>query len=259
MTAKTEVPGWPAYNPEDFSLLVGHLDARICRASSSGPVRSLASLCGYSGRTDLQGPPGTREAGVGPTSGSGDPTAWTDAEADVDADAHGSPEGRVRRGPLKPRRVAANARERRRMHGLNKAFDELRSVIPSLENEKKLSKYDTLQLAQIYITELSDLLTGVVVQQHPHPQHPDCRRSPPQDSSCMRSLMQGLSPGDGDDSSPHALSDPPGDGMPRLIFVTTQTSGSGASRKTTASSSSSHSDGESSLHSDMEDCHGGRQ
>ncbi|KAK7137724.1 hypothetical protein R3I94_013391 [Phoxinus phoxinus] len=65
-------------------------------------------------------------------------------------------------GPQKHRRVAANARERRRMHGLNRAFDKLRSVIPSLENEKKLSKYDTLQMAQIYITELSDLLEGVV-------------------------------------------------------------------------------------------------
>ncbi|XP_066572656.1 protein atonal homolog 1b [Amia ocellicauda] len=64
-------------------------------------------------------------------------------------------------GPQKHRRVAANARERRRMHGLNRAFDKLRSVIPSLENEKKLSKYDTLQMAQIYITELSDLLTDV--------------------------------------------------------------------------------------------------
>ncbi|XP_077104186.1 protein atonal homolog 1b [Siphateles boraxobius] len=65
-------------------------------------------------------------------------------------------------GPQRHRRVAANARERRRMHGLNRAFDKLRSVIPSLENDKKLSKYDTLQMAQIYITELSDLLDGVV-------------------------------------------------------------------------------------------------
>ncbi|XP_030621389.1 protein atonal homolog 1b [Chanos chanos] len=65
-------------------------------------------------------------------------------------------------GAQRHRRVAANARERRRMHGLNRAFDKLRSVIPSLENEKKLSKYDTLQMAQIYITELSELLEGVV-------------------------------------------------------------------------------------------------
>ncbi|XP_028816093.1 protein atonal homolog 1 [Denticeps clupeoides] len=56
------------------------------------------------------------------------------------------------------RRLAANARERRRMLGLNIAFDRLRSVIPNLESDKKLSKSETLQMAQIYITTLSDLL-----------------------------------------------------------------------------------------------------
>ncbi|XP_055741920.1 transcription factor ATOH1-like [Salvelinus fontinalis] len=60
----------------------------------------------------------------------------------------------------KVRRQAANARERRRMHGLNHAFDELRSVIPAFDNDKKLSKYDTLQMAQIYINALADLLQG---------------------------------------------------------------------------------------------------
>uniref|UniRef100_A0A8C2WKV8 Atonal bHLH transcription factor 1a n=1 Tax=Cyclopterus lumpus TaxID=8103 RepID=A0A8C2WKV8_CYCLU len=66
----------------------------------------------------------------------------------------------------KQRRVAANARERRRMHGLNYAFDELRSVIPALDNDKKLSKYETLQMAQIYINALADLLTGPVLPVH---------------------------------------------------------------------------------------------
>ncbi|KAL0979794.1 hypothetical protein UPYG_G00189750 [Umbra pygmaea] len=63
-------------------------------------------------------------------------------------------------GVQKQRRQAANARERRRMHGLNHAFDELRSVIPAFDNDKKLSKYDTLQMAQIYINALADLLQG---------------------------------------------------------------------------------------------------
>uniref|UniRef100_A0A3B3YY41 BHLH domain-containing protein n=1 Tax=Poecilia mexicana TaxID=48701 RepID=A0A3B3YY41_9TELE len=53
------------------------------------------------------------------------------------------------------RRLAANARERRRMLGLNVAFDRLRSVIPNLESEKKLSKSETLQMAQIYIKSSS--------------------------------------------------------------------------------------------------------
>ncbi|XP_010768194.1 protein atonal homolog 1 [Notothenia coriiceps] len=56
------------------------------------------------------------------------------------------------------RRVAANARERRRMLGLNVAFDRLRSVIPELQNQRKLSKSETLQMAQIYIETLSELL-----------------------------------------------------------------------------------------------------
>ncbi|XP_038266539.1 pancreas transcription factor 1 subunit alpha-like [Dermochelys coriacea] len=56
------------------------------------------------------------------------------------------------------RRLAANARERRRMLALNVAFDRLRSVIPALRNEKKLSKAETLQMAKIYISMLSELL-----------------------------------------------------------------------------------------------------
>ncbi|CAL8301601.1 unnamed protein product [Lota lota] len=58
------------------------------------------------------------------------------------------------------RRLAANARERRRMLGLNVAFDRLRSVIPNPESDKKLSKSETLQMAQIYIATLSELLQG---------------------------------------------------------------------------------------------------
>lgn len=68
----------------------------------------------------------------------------------------------------KQRRIAANARERRRMHGLNHAFDELRSVIPSFDNEKKLSKYETLQMAQIYINALSDLLRAPGTEDDAH-------------------------------------------------------------------------------------------
>lgn len=48
------------------------------------------------------------------------------------------------------------------MHGLNHAFDELRSVIPAFDNDKKLSKYETLQMAQIYINALAELLQGPV-------------------------------------------------------------------------------------------------
>ena len=63
----------------------------------------------------------------------------------------------VNEGVRKRRRLAANARERRRMDNLNRAFDKLRSVLPQSE-DRQLSKYDTLQMAQTYITTLDELL-----------------------------------------------------------------------------------------------------
>ncbi|CAL8113097.1 unnamed protein product [Orchesella dallaii] len=65
---------------------------------------------------------------------------------------------------LKKRRLAANARERRRMNGLNDAFDRLREVIPSLGSDHKLSKYETLQMAQTYINALRELSGAPKIQ-----------------------------------------------------------------------------------------------
>lgn len=59
---------------------------------------------------------------------------------------------------MKKRRLAANARERRRMNGLNEAFDKLRDVVPPMGDEHKLSKFETLQMAQTYIRALCDML-----------------------------------------------------------------------------------------------------
>lgn len=59
---------------------------------------------------------------------------------------------------MRRRRLAANARERRRMQNLNKAFDRLRTYLPSLGSDRQLSKYETLQMAQTYITALYELL-----------------------------------------------------------------------------------------------------
>ena len=60
------------------------------------------------------------------------------------------------------RRKAANQRERKRMNGLNDAFERLREHVPTLaknaNGEKKLSKMDTLQMANIYIRHLAQLL-----------------------------------------------------------------------------------------------------
>ena len=58
----------------------------------------------------------------------------------------------------KKRRLAANARERRRMDLLNQGFDRLRTVLPGLGPETQLSKYETRQMAQEYINQLAQLL-----------------------------------------------------------------------------------------------------
>lgn len=74
------------------------------------------------------------------------------------------PGGKKRRGkqisPIikRKRRLAANARERRRMQNLNQAFDRLRQYLPCLGNDRQLSKHETLQMAQTYIAALGDLL-----------------------------------------------------------------------------------------------------
>ena len=61
---------------------------------------------------------------------------------------------------MKKRRLAANARERRRMDLLNQGFDRLRNVLPGLGPETQLSKYETLQMAQEYINQLTQILDG---------------------------------------------------------------------------------------------------
>ena len=79
--------------------------------------------------------------------------------------SRGTGQGRKRGPPKQPqkevmkkRRLAANARERRRMDSLNVAFDQLRDVVPAFSNDRKLSKYETLQMAQSYINALNELL-----------------------------------------------------------------------------------------------------
>ncbi|KAI3364943.1 hypothetical protein L3Q82_000945 [Scortum barcoo] len=94
------------------------------------------------------------------------------------------------------RRLAANARERRRMLGLNVAFDRLRSVIPNLESDKKLSKSETLQMAQIYIATLSDLLQeGACGASGPTPAGRSSQEAPHPDGGPVRDFDSGRSSG----------------------------------------------------------------
>nr|XP_020457006.1 protein atonal homolog 7 [Monopterus albus] len=85
------------------------------------------------------------------------------------------------------RRIAANARERKRMQGLNTAFDRLRKVVPQWGQDKKLSKYETLQMALSYIVALSRILTDAKKHNVPHRQwlelQFDCVQ--PENYSCL--------------------------------------------------------------------------
>ena len=59
----------------------------------------------------------------------------------------------------------ANARERKRMNGLNDAFDRLRDVVPNVNSEQKLSKIETLLVAQTYIMGLAKLIESAVKEE----------------------------------------------------------------------------------------------
>lgn len=58
----------------------------------------------------------------------------------------------------KIRRIQANKRERKRMHTVNSAFDDLRDLVPTYPTNRKLSKIETLRLACAYIQDLAKLL-----------------------------------------------------------------------------------------------------
>ena len=85
------------------------------------------------------------------------------------------------------RRTAANARERKRMQGLNTAFELLRKVVPQWGQDKKLSKYETLQMALSYIMALNRILTDARRHTAPHRQWLDLQFDvvQPEDYSCL--------------------------------------------------------------------------
>ena len=56
------------------------------------------------------------------------------------------------------RRMKANDRERHRMHNLNSALNALRSILPALPEDAKLTKIETLRFAHNYIWALTETL-----------------------------------------------------------------------------------------------------
>ena len=125
----------------------------------------LSSPCAH-GTTSSESPCPRCTSPSSPSYGQGSPTPVDLSQSPRDSQfldkspknldrksAKSLPESEMRR-----RRLAANARERRRMDMLNRGFDRLRRVLPGLGPQHQLSKYETLQMAQSYIAELSGLL-----------------------------------------------------------------------------------------------------
>lgn len=86
-------------------------------------------------------------------------------------------------------RYAANARERSRMRVLATAFVELKSVLPWVPKDTKLSKLDTLKLASGYIAYLKKVLDA-----------PDSSQTIYDDSLLKNFLKESISKDDEEDT-----------------------------------------------------------
>ncbi|XP_058495107.1 transcription factor 21 [Solea solea] len=95
-----------------------------------------------------------------------DPHTYSDEELEEDGvDARAKQQQQERRpsrthhkDARQSQRNAANARERSRMRVLSKAFSRLKTSLPWVPADTKLSKLDTLRLASSYISHLRQLL-----------------------------------------------------------------------------------------------------
>ncbi|XP_068198857.1 transcription factor 21 isoform X1 [Antennarius striatus] len=71
-----------------------------------------------------------------------------------------APRGVAQQESKPVQRNAANARERARMRVLSKAFSRLKTTLPWVPPDTKLSKLDTLRLASSYIAHLRQILAN---------------------------------------------------------------------------------------------------
>ncbi|KAL8577913.1 hypothetical protein ACOMHN_011909 [Nucella lapillus] len=125
----------------------------------------------------------------------------------------------------KTRRIKANDRERNRMHSLNDALETLRKVLPSFPDDSKLTKIETLRLANNYIWALSETIKTVDFSDsrrsvdlgadleprgcsegdmslYQFMEHPECRG---QSAPVSDFLLQTSLPGDGGESVENGL------------------------------------------------------
>ncbi|KAG8230352.1 hypothetical protein J437_LFUL000623 [Ladona fulva] len=83
-----------------------------------------------------------------------------DEDGEDDEDEGGSKGGRGQGRERPGQRNAANARERARMRVLSRAFCRLKTTLPWVPPDTKLSKLDTLRLATSYIAHLRAMLAA---------------------------------------------------------------------------------------------------
>ena len=92
-----------------------------------------------------------------PTSGGTPGCSSDESQPDIDLDC--VPTEELNSDQKRYRRIQANKRERKRMHTVNEAFDDLRDLVPTYPSNRKLSKIETLRLACAYIQDLAKLLS----------------------------------------------------------------------------------------------------
>ncbi|XP_066595598.1 class E basic helix-loop-helix protein 23 [Prorops nasuta] len=157
----------------------------VYNASGTGHPEISAHSTGYSSE-HMANAPGRRTplgaVGLGGFYFQQHPHASSSAPSDENKPDHERPNASRLNCPSKSKtarqgksvRLNINARERRRMHDLNDALDELRSVIPYAHSPsvRKLSKIATLLLAKNYIlmqgNALEELRRVIAVLQSPH-------------------------------------------------------------------------------------------
>lgn len=85
-------------------------------------------------------------------------TCTSSDESNSEGDHDGTTTTTTKTHHRRQKRIAANSRERKRMHTVNSAFDQLRELVPTYPSNRKLSKIDTLRLACTYINDLTALV-----------------------------------------------------------------------------------------------------
>ncbi|KAH3848904.1 transcription factor 21-like [Dreissena polymorpha] len=88
------------------------------------------------------------------------PRRRKDAKLSADDDDEDAALRKVNKQHQPIQRHAANERERCRMRVLSKAFSKLKTTLPWVPSDTKLSKLDTLRLASSYIAHLKQILDG---------------------------------------------------------------------------------------------------